>query len=276
MLLPLLYFIGWLTVQPLRLINSKIPQEDLALFGTILTFVYFCLIIPHWVKVRWKARRPWAALGFFKLSKNYFLVIFWRGLSWALLLISAIGISVWVGSWGVWIGDLKLDIFINAIALGIGVGLAEELIFRGWLLEEMNLIFGFRWGIFIQAAIFSLSHTPFSFGVIGALSVSFGLFLLGIVLAIRKRLDGGSLISCISLHGGLVGIWFLLNEGLISLLPNTPSLLFGPGGLTPNPIGGLIAIVALLWTIWFHRTAFAIAREPWRGARNASSNGATP
>ena len=140
----------------------------------------------------------------------------------------------------------------------------------------MNLIFGSRWGIFIQAGIFSLAHIPFRWGVIGSLSVSFGLFLLGIVLGIRRTLDGGSLIGCISLHGGLVGIWFFLTSNFIDILSNTPTWIVGPGGASPNPIGSFISIFLLLLIIFNYRTAFAIAGRPSNGARNASSRGATP
>ena len=33
-------------------------------------------------------------------------------------------------------------ILLNSIALGLGVGFAEEIIFRGWLLEELKFEYG--------------------------------------------------------------------------------------------------------------------------------------
>ena len=78
------------------------------------------------------------------------------------------------------------------------------------------------------------------------LSLLLGLFLLGLLLAVRRRQDQGSLWGCVGLHGGLVGGWFLLEAGLLQLSPTTPAWLVGPGGLQPNPLGSVVAITALL------------------------------
>ncbi len=262
LLLPFLYLLGWLSVKPLQLFHPNIPLDDLALLGTIFTFIYFLTILPNWVRLRWREREPWLALGLYQTELNVALKYLFRGLILSITLISIVLITIFIGSWGQWEGELDIGILINAIALGIGVGFAEELIFRGWLLKEMNLIFGSRFGIYAQAIIFSFVHIPLQLGFLKALAISVGLFLLGIVLALRRKLDEGSLIGCIGLHGGLVGIWFLLNSGLIKVLPNRPSLLLGPGELTPNPVGGLIAICSFFWLIWTYRTAFAIGRAP--------------
>ena len=74
-----------------------------------------------------------------------------------------------------------------------------------------------------------------------------GLILLGIFLSLVKIRDKGSLWNCIGIHGGLVGIWFLLNNGLIEFKENTPSFLAGPFTQNvPNPIGSFSAILILL------------------------------
>ena len=103
-----------------------------------------------------------------------------------------------------------------------------------------------------------------------------GLFLLGLLLSLRRILDKGSLIGSIGLHGGLVGSWFFINSDVINISPNAPSWITGPGDLAPNPIGGMVAISALCLILSFYRTAFAMARLPLRGERNASSKGAIP
>ncbi|WP_052042627.1 MULTISPECIES: CPBP family intramembrane glutamic endopeptidase [Prochlorococcus] len=275
-LLPFLYLLGWIIVQPLGFIAKDLEKDDVALIGTIITFICFLLILPIWVKTRWKVEKPWLEFGFSKIDINLFFTTLTKGMTWSLMLILVILTTIFVGGWGNWQGNFNLGVLINAISLGIGVGLAEELIFRGWLWGEMNLIFGSKWGLFIQAVIFSIAHIPFNLGAIPVIFLSIGLFLLGIVLSIRRTLDRGSLIGCIGFHGGLVGIWFLLNNGLIRLDKDYPSLLLGPGNSTPNPIGGGIAIIAFLGIICCYRTAVAIAREPSSGARNASSRGAIP
>ena len=108
-----------------------------------------------------------------------------------------------------------------------------------------------------------------------SIGLFFGLFLLGLVLGLIRRIDNGSLWGCVGLHGGLVGSWFVVTSG-IQLSSDTPVLLFGPGGSNLNPIGGLLGICALSVILLLQRTAWAIAGPPFNGARNASSSGASP
>jgi uncharacterized protein len=93
------------------------------------------------------------------------------------------------------------------------------------------------------------------------LGLLLGLFLLGLTLASRRRLDGGSLWGCIGLHGGLVGGWFALQAGLMAWSPASPTWLTGPGG---NPLGGLVGIVAIaaLLGVQHQLTARAKAARP--------------
>ena len=95
-------------------------------------------------------------------------------------------------------------------------------------------------------------------------------FALGLVLALRRRLDHGSLWGCIGLHGGLVAGWFLLQSGLLQLSTNAPSWLVGPGGSAPNPLGGAVGLISLLILLLIQRTAVAKALRPSTGARRAS------
>jgi len=80
-----------------------------------------------------------------------------------------------------------------------------------------------------------------------------GFILLGIFLSLVKIRDKGSLWNCIGIHGGLVGIWFLLNNGLIEFKENTPSFLVGPFTQNiPNPIGSFSAILVLFLLCIFY------------------------
>ena len=55
------------------------------------------------------------------------------------------------------------------------------------------------------------------------------------------------------IHGGLVGIWFFINNGLIKFKENTPSFLAGPFTQNvPNPIGSFSAILILLLLCIFY------------------------
>ena len=89
-----------------------------------------------------------------------------------------------------------------------------------------------------------------------------GLFLFGIALSLRFKLDCWSLWGCIGLHGGLVSFWSILNSGLIELSDETSVLIVGPGIHEPNPLGGFLGITALICLIYFQRKAFAIDGLP--------------
>ena len=137
-------------------------------------------------------------------------------------------------------------------------------------------LFGNRLGLVVHSIIFSLVHIRLNIDFSTALSLLFGLFLLGLVLGVMRMIDKGYLWGCVVLHGGLVGGWFVISSGLVEFSPHTPGWLFGPGGTNLNPIGGLLAVFALATMLFSQRTAFAMAGPPCRGARNASSKGAAP
>ena len=269
--IPLLYALGWLAAVPLTLLG--LPTDQLSLTGTVLSFVLFLALMHRWVAVRWSAEKPWAALGIYRANPQEQptpAAALLKGLLIAAGLLTVITSVVLLEGSGDWRGEVDATQLTNAVLLCLGVGFAEELIFRGWLWTELNQMLGSRLGAFAQASIFSLVHTRFNLGL-GAMSgLLIGLFLLGLVLAGQRQSDKGSLWGCIGLHGGLVAGWFLLQSGLLELSPNAPSWLVGPGGNAPNPLGGAVGLVSLLILLLIQRTAVARAARPATGARNAS------
>ena len=105
----------------------------------------------------------------------------------------------------------------------------------------------------MQAIIFSFVHNLSNEIFWDIAGLRLGFILLGIFLSLVKIRDKGSLWNCIGIHGGLVGIWFLLNNGLIEFKENTPSFLAGPFTQNiPNPIGSFSAILILLLLCIFY------------------------
>ena len=259
--IPALYGLGWVAVQPLGLLLADPTSSRLSLIGTFASLLLFVLVLPTWVRNRWNQPHPWLTLGLRRHrhapSSGRCLI---AGLLQSLALLTLISLSLVLGSWGRWLGELNAADALNALALCFGVGLAEELLFRGWLLGELSQFTGSRTAVVTQALIFSLVHTRFNLGVLPMLGLLIGLTLLGLVLAIQRRLNEGSLWGCIGLHGGLVGGWFALQGGLLQISPSAPQWLIGPGGVHPNPIGGLVGIAAL--TVLLSRQLTALARAP--------------
>ena len=269
--IPLLYALGWLAALPLTLLG--LPTDQLSLTGTVLSFVLFLALMHRWVAVRWSAEKPWAPLGICRANPQEQptpAAALLKGLLIAAGLLTVITSVVLLEGSGDWRGEVDATQLTNAVLLCLGVGFAEELIFRGWLWAELNQMLGSRRGAVAQASIFSLVHTRFNLGL-GAMSgLLVGLFLLGMVLARQRQSDRGSLWSCIGLHGGLVAGWFLLQSGLLELSPNAPSWVVGPGGNAPNPLGGAVGLISLLILLLIQRTAVAKALRPSTGARRAS------
>ncbi len=243
--IPFLYLLGWILAKPLLLIGIK--EEYISLIGTILTFLLFVISLPKWFEIRWEFNNPWILLGLNKIDKKdnrffYFL----NGLLYSIILLSLILIPIISNEWGNWVGNLSPEILLNSLLLIIGIGFAEELVFRGWLLEELKNQYGFKKALIFQALVFSIVHIGLDMPFWQMISILFGLFLLGIVLSVIRIKDNNSLWGCAGLHGGLVGIWFLMNNGLIEISKEAPIWLVGPGNINTNPLGGIYGITLLI------------------------------
>ncbi len=249
--IPILYGIGWALSQPLLLFNFE--EENLSLIGTIITFFLFIILLPYWFYIKRNKSSTWVLLG---LNKDKFLknfVNFSKGILFSLVLIILILIPLLQKNYISWIGEFSPIILLNSIVLGLGVGFAEELIFRGWLLEELKFEYGTKISIALQAIVFSFVHNLSNDIFLNIIGLRLGFILLGIYLSLIKIRDKGSLWNCIGLHGGLVGIWFFINNGLIEFKENTPSFLAGPFTQNiPNPIGSFSAILILLLLCIFY------------------------
>ncbi len=261
-LMPFVYLVGWLSTRILLGAFPCIDSVHSSLGETLLSFVIFLLLLPSWVRTRWGKSSTWKALGVFCSSKIKAGQGFVKGLLLALVLVFLVVALALLESSATWVGELTNSQLLNAVLLALGVGFAEELVFRGWLLEELINLFGFGRGFVAQALIFSLVHVRLGQDFFDLLFLSVGLFLLGLVLGVMRIVDGGSLWSCVGLHGGLVGIWFAVNSGLIEISAEAPAWIVGPGGYSPNPLGGLISIALLVLLLWSQWIALARAARP--------------
>ena len=269
-LIPVLYLIGWVKAQLLTLVG--LPTSAVSLVGTVFSFLLFLLLMPRWIRLRWPIKQPWVALGLRGMAPHQpsSVSVLFHGLLWSVFLLALIVLPLLLGHWAQFQRTDSVRLLLDAFVLLFGVGLAEELLFRGWLWEELNQLLSAKAGVISQAAIFSLVHTRFNMGVWPMLGLLSGLFLLGLVLALRRRLDHGSLWGCVGLHGGLISGWFLLEKNALQLSADAPAWLIGPGGNNANPLGGLVAIGALTFLLWLQRTAFNKSLFTTTGHRNAS------
>ena len=269
--IPLLYLLGWIICAPLVWLG--LPSSQQSLVGTLISILLLLLLLPAWCRLRWNTHQCWRSLGLSGGGRNNrrrLSSALLRGLLLAVVLLALMTGSLLMGSWAHWLGEWSLSRSLNALALLLGVGIAEELIFRAWLWRELDQLIGPASAVAVQAVIFSLVHARFNLGFWPMVGLLIGLLLLGLCLAIQRRLDGGSLWGCVGLHGGLVAGWFLLQNGLLQLSPDAPAWLVGPGNANANPLGGVVGLTGLLILLLFQLTAVARALRPVSGARRAS------
>ncbi len=233
----------------------------LSIIGTIFTFILFICYLPSWSKYRWHTNHTWKYVGVYAYPIKDISRYFLQGLSWSFSLVTLLIFILFITNKIQGFSLINSNQLFNAILLTLGVGFAEELIFRGWLFVEMKNTFGIRKGIIIQAIIFSLAHIRLDVPLVNLLPLLLGLFLFGVLLAFRRILDRGSIWGCIGLHGGMVGLWFIISSGYIQFAPKIPSFIIGGGQDNPNPLGGLISIFILLIILVYQRnTLFGTGR----------------
>ncbi len=271
-----LYPAGWLLGQFSYLFNRYISSNDLSIIGTIITFILFLSVLPSWGRIRWKTKHLWPSIGLDLGNKITALRLFFSGFIFSVFLLMILFIFFLLCGWIVRVDYIKFTQLLNAIFLIAGIVFAEEIIFRGWLMEEMVLLYGLRRGIIFQATIFSLAHYRSDIGLLALIPFLTGLFLFGIVLTLRRTIDRGSLWGCIGLHGGLVGIWYLFDSGMVSFSAEIPYFLLGPSKNMVNPIGSVLGITILLITIFFQRRLFARTGRFLASTVNASSKDDIP
>ena len=271
-----LYSAGWIVSQFIYLFNRDISTNNLSIIGTIITFILFLIILPSWGGIRWKTNNIWESIGLDFKNKFTAIKVFFSGFMFSVFLIFILLLFLLIFGWIDRVGNLKIIELLNAILLIVGIVFAEEIVFRGWLMEEMVLLFGLKRGMILQSTIFSLAHYRSDIALLALIPFFIGLFLFGLVLTLRRTIDRGSLWGCIGLHGGLVGIWYLFDSGMVIFSIDTPYFLLGPSKNMVNPIGGVIGIVVLLVTIFFQRRFFVRTGRFLASTVNASFKDETP
>ena len=271
-----LYPAGWISSQFFYLFNREISSNKLSIIGTLITFLMFLLVLPSWGRIRWKSNQLWWSIGLDFKDQFRSIKIFFNGFIFSFFLLLIFCLLLFLCGWIDGVQELKLDVILNAILLIVGIVFAEEVIFRGWLVEEMVLLFGLKRGIIFQSAIFSLAHYRSDIGLLALIPFFTGLFLFGLVLTLRRTIDRGSLWGCIGLHGGFVGIWYLIDSGMLVFSIDTPYYLLGPSKNMVNPISGVFGIIILLITVFFQRRLFARTGRFLASTVNASFKDESP
>ena len=137
-----------------------------------------------------------------------------------------------------------LAVLLPTLGLGLWVSLTEELIFRGFLINQLQQDYSAWVAAAIASLIFALLHLVWE----GKENIPQlpGLWLMGMILTLARWVDGGSLGLAIGLHAGW--IWAIASLDSLEAIAYTESSSPWLTGLNGKPLAGGMGILFLLAT----------------------------
>jgi uncharacterized protein len=229
--------------------RGLLPGGDL--LPTALLYVFFLLVLPRWERRVRGETRPWAQVGFVgrhALARG--MAVGWAIGAVSLAVLAVVQVSLgWAvvspeGARGV---ELLQVALVGALA-ATAVGWSEEVLFRGWLLRELEQGWSPAVALGATSAIFAIAHfiKPLD-AMLALLPQLIGLLLLGLVLGWARCIPVGAgktgLGHPVGLHGGLVWGYYLLEVG--KLLRPTGAVPAWVTGVDGNPLAGLLGLTLL-------------------------------
>ena len=140
-------------------------------------------------------------------------------------------------------------VIIEGLIVSIAVGFAEELLFRGWFLDELERDYPLSISLWVNALVFAAAHfiKPVA-EMIRTFPQFPGLLLLGLILARSKRKFNNRLGGAIGLHAGLVWGYYMINVG--NLVEYSDRVSPWITGVDRNPLAGLMGLCFLSILAW--------------------------
>lgn len=218
----------------------------------VLLYVEFIFLLQLWGKQVYQQPKILTdyGLGFSQQNSIHFIQGLAIGLISILMVFSFQG---WFG-WLIWQKPqvFLLKIILEGFLVGLGVGLAEELLFRGWLLDELERDYNFNLATGINATLFTLAHfiKPIE-AIIHTFPQFPALLLLGLTQVWAKVWKRRLLGLPIGLHGGLVWGYYIINVGKLTkysgVVPDWVT------GVNNNPLQGMIGVLFMGGLAWWMR-----------------------
>jgi membrane protease YdiL (CAAX protease family) len=234
---------------------------DLA--GAVIALVLLLFSLPLRLRRVWGEAHPWRRLGLAADSPGSGAGGLLLGVLVAGGLLAPVAALLLLSGQAQWRGALSPSLLANGLALLLGVGFAEELLFRGWLWGELELLLPRRRALGLQALLFALVHPWHRLPPLPGLALLGGLTLLGLALALLRRQLNGNLWGSIGLHGGLVGgCLHATGEGRIHGHTGADSGLHRPSA--KMPVNSSPAAALTIASIPPVPERVPIVNQPWR------------
>jgi membrane protease YdiL (CAAX protease family) len=238
-----------------------VPTPAQGIFGLVslglAEGIALASVLVFW---RFVDRRPLGQLG---LQSKAAVTAWLRGAAVAALMMGFV-VLVWYTLLDGAVWSTNPDATRAVVALTGGLlgfliqGPAEEVLFRGYIFENVRMVWGLRWAVVVSAVGFALFHlrNP-AIGPVPLLN----LVLFGVATALYKvRADNGQLWGVFALHTtwnwlqqvvfGLPnsGIASVPDNALFTLTPNTslPEPIWGGGFGPEGTLGATLVLLALI------------------------------
>ncbi|MEG5060145.1 type II CAAX endopeptidase family protein [Microcoleus sp. A2-C5] len=232
----------WLPVAaPIYLL---VKDRNLATILTMgLLFVEFLFLVPRWGKQVYGQTQLLKSYGLVNTRQNGFELL--TGLAIGLSITFTLFLVQGLFGFVSWQNSNNLPrIIAEGLLSALGVGFAEELVFRGWLLDELQRDYNNQISVRANSLVFALSHFIKPVAAMLRTWPQFpGLLLLGLILVLAKRNCQNRLGLSIGLHAGLVWGYYIINVGeLVRYSGSVPDWVTGVNG---NPLAGAIGLLFL-------------------------------
>ena len=218
-----------------------------------LLYGEFIFLVRFWGKHVYRQPQMLRRYGLARTRRNGFDLL--RGLSIGIIaLLSLFWLERWLG-WLVWQAPPVFlpQVILEGLIVALGIGFAEELFFRGWLLDELQRDYPLRMALWGNSFLFALLHFIKPLPEIMRTWPQFpALLLLGLALVWAKRRGGSRLGLPIGLHAGLVWGYYIINVGqLVEYSGQVPSWITG---VDRNPLAGVMGLLFLsVIAFWMRR-----------------------
>ncbi|MDY6805426.1 MAG: type II CAAX endopeptidase family protein [Cyanobacteriota bacterium] len=237
-----------------------------------ILYIEFILLLRFWGKHIYKQPQLLRSYGLVKSRENGLLLL--QGL--AVGLFSLFGLFILQGllGWAIWQPPQisLLRYILEGLLVSLGLGFAEELTFRGWLLDELERDYDRKVALWVSSLIFALLHfiKPVA-EIIRTLPEFPALFLLGLICVWAKR----STVSNLSIasfnnqkrlvrrkqellglpmgfHAGLVWGFYIINVGeLVEYSGKVPRAIVS----VDRPLAGVMGLLFLSAIAFWMRKA---------------------
>ncbi|HLP88039.1 MAG TPA: type II CAAX endopeptidase family protein [Nostocaceae cyanobacterium] len=210
----------------------------------IILYTEFIILLKLWGKFLYQEPRILSHYGldFTRLNGVDLLRGLAIGLISVLVLFGLEGLLGWL-EWRPAPAFL-MQIILEGLLVGVGIGFAEELLFRGWLLDELQRDYSQRIATGVNAALFAIAHfiKPLA-AILHTLPQFPALFLLGLTQVWAKNWRRGRLGLPIGLHAGLVWGYYIVNVGELAVYSDqVPEWVTG---LNNNPLQGMMGVMLM-------------------------------